>query len=81
MIFPLACFHEPWNILQGNGYSLSAKAFSYLIVYSCVFSSFACMTETFDFPVRQVAMYNLWVACKDVEWNFGLGYVEFCYEV
>src|SRR5450759_2140718 len=42
--FFLLDFPGGWKVLHRNGYAVSAKATSYLIVYSCVVSSFACMS-------------------------------------
>ena len=63
---------EVFGHTQGNSYSISAKTASYFIVYSCVASSLACMTKTGYFPASQVSTNDLRIACKDVEWDFGL---------
>ena len=68
------------DILQGNSYAFSAKTASYFVVYSCVASSFACMTKTGYFPVSHVSPYYLRVTCQDVKGNLRLRNIEFSYE-
>jgi hypothetical protein len=60
------------NILQRNGYAISAKAALYFVVYSCVAASFTCMAKTSDFPVLHVSTYYLRIARQSIEGNFRL---------
>jgi len=52
--------------------SVFGKAAPYFVVYSCVTSSFACVTKSAYFPILHVFAYDLRVACQDVEGDLRL---------
>ena len=63
----VAVLFSCWNILQGNGYSFSAKAGSYFIVHSRVLFSFTRMTKTSYSPVLHASAGNLRVTSQNVK--------------
>jgi hypothetical protein len=70
-----------WDILQGNGYALSAKAGSYFIVHSRVLFSFARMTKTNYSPVLHASAGNLRVTSQNVKGHLRLRSVKFRYKI
>ena len=77
----VAVLFSCWNILQGNGYSFSAKAGSYFIVHSRVLFSSARMTKTSYSPVLHASAGNLRVTSQNVKWYSRLRSVKTRYEI
>ena len=52
-----------WNEVQRHCYPFTTQAVSDFIVYSCVASSFACVSKAGYLPVAEIASNDLRVAC------------------
>src|SRR4030042_4959866 len=77
----VAVLFSCWNILQGNGYSFSAKAGSYFIVHSRVLFSSARMTKTSYSPVLHASAGNLRITSQNVKRHPRLRSVKFRYKI